>query len=119
MLDLLEAHDGAGGFLYNPGKTPTTANPSGLGGVPVLEKPRDTIGRHRLLEQIGEGGCGVVDLAEQQKPVRRRVALKIIKLGMDTRQFSHYCAAFLNSWVGISPVIPTGQCAPGILIITG
>src|SRR5579864_1649664 len=43
------------------------------------------IGRYKLLEKIGEGGCGVVYVAEQQEPVRRRVALKIIKLGMDTR----------------------------------
>src|SRR5262245_58097020 len=42
------------------------------------------IGRYKLLEQIGEGGCGVVYVAEQQEPVKRRVALKIIKLGMDT-----------------------------------
>ncbi|HXR07708.1 MAG TPA: serine/threonine-protein kinase [Candidatus Acidoferrum sp.] len=46
----------------------------------------DTISRYTLLQQIGEGGCGVVWLAEQNEPVRRRVALKIIKLGMDTRQ---------------------------------
>ncbi len=50
------------------------------------EKPGDRIGRYRLLEEIGHGGCGVVYLAEQERPVRRRVALKIIKLGMDTRQ---------------------------------
>src|SRR5580704_15574042 len=43
------------------------------------------IGRYRLLEKIGEGGFGVVYVAEQKAPVRRRVALKIIKLGMDTR----------------------------------
>jgi hypothetical protein len=42
------------------------------------------IGRYRLLQRMGEGGCGVVYLAEQEKPVRRRVALKIIRLGMDT-----------------------------------
>jgi serine/threonine protein kinase/Tfp pilus assembly protein PilF len=53
--------------------------------VPVTEKPGDIIGRYRLLEQIGEGGCGVVYVAEQFEPVRRRVALKIIKLGMDSR----------------------------------
>jgi serine/threonine protein kinase len=46
----------------------------------------DRIGRYKLLQQIGEGGCGVVYMAEQEEPVRRRVALKIIKLGMDTRQ---------------------------------
>jgi WD40 repeat protein len=44
------------------------------------------VGRYKLLEQIGEGGCGVVFMAEQEEPVRRRVALKVIKLGMDTRQ---------------------------------
>src|SRR5207249_1671344 len=43
-------------------------------------------GRYKLLEQIGEGGCGIVYVAEQEEPVRRRVALKIIKLGMDTKQ---------------------------------
>jgi hypothetical protein len=51
----------------------------------TAEKPGDRIGRYKLLEQIGEGGCGVVYMAEQEEPVRRRVALKIIKLGMDTR----------------------------------
>jgi eukaryotic-like serine/threonine-protein kinase len=44
-----------------------------------------TLGRYKLLERVGEGGCGVVYVAEQQKPVRRRVALKVIKLGMDTK----------------------------------
>ena len=43
------------------------------------------IGRYKLMEQIGEGGCGVVYVAEQTEPVRRRVALKLIKLGMDTK----------------------------------
>src|SRR2546421_191072 len=43
------------------------------------------IGRYKLLQRIGEGGCGVVYMAEQEKPVRRRVALKVIKLGMDTK----------------------------------
>jgi hypothetical protein len=52
----------------------------------VTEKPGDTIGRYKLLEQIGEGGMGVVYMAEQEEPVRRKIALKIIKLGMDTRQ---------------------------------
>jgi serine/threonine protein kinase len=51
----------------------------------ALEKPGDRIGRYKLLQQIGEGGCGVVYMAEQQEPVRRKVALKVIKLGMDTK----------------------------------
>src|SRR5205809_3187836 len=52
----------------------------------VLEKPGNKVGRYKLLQQIGEGGCGVVYMAEQTEPVQRRVALKIIKLGMDTKQ---------------------------------
>src|SRR5204863_1392452 len=51
----------------------------------LSEKPGDKIGRYKLLEQIGEGGCGVVYMVEQLEPVRRRVALKVIKLGMDTK----------------------------------
>src|ERR1700739_1622529 len=54
--------------------------------VPITEKPGDCIGRYKLLQQIGEGGCGTVYMAEQIEPVRRRVALKVIKLGMDTKQ---------------------------------
>src|SRR5208282_1026336 len=44
-----------------------------------------TLGRYKLMERLGEGGCGVVYVAEQTEPVRRRVALKVIKLGMDTK----------------------------------
>ncbi|HEV2327344.1 MAG TPA: serine/threonine-protein kinase [Verrucomicrobiae bacterium] len=50
------------------------------------EGPGYTIGHYKLLDKIGEGGYGIVYLAEQEKPVRRRVALKIIKLGMDTKK---------------------------------
>jgi serine/threonine protein kinase len=49
-------------------------------------QPGDRIGRYKLLEKIGEGGCGVVYMAEQEEPVRRRVALKLIKPGMDSQQ---------------------------------
>ncbi len=51
----------------------------------VAEHEGDLIGRYKLSRKIGEGGCGIVYLAEQQEPVRRQVALKIIKSGMDTR----------------------------------
>ncbi|MEO8428973.1 MAG: serine/threonine-protein kinase [Verrucomicrobiota bacterium] len=56
-----------------------------LGTDPFSEKPGDRIGRYELLEKIGEGGCGVVYLARQDTPVRRQVAIKVIKLGMDTK----------------------------------
>ncbi|MGO8925396.1 MAG: protein kinase domain-containing protein [Limisphaerales bacterium] len=75
---LLDAHEAAEGFLpKEPRKEPV----AGL----IVEKAGDRIGRYKLRERIGEGGCGVVYVAEQQEPVRRKVALKIIKLGMDTR----------------------------------
>jgi WD40 repeat protein len=77
VLSLLQAHDGAGDFLK--------AGPAHPGLVAISEKHGDKIGRYKLLQQIGEGGCGVVYMAEQEEPVRRRVALKIIKLGMDTK----------------------------------
>jgi len=69
--------------------TPITPNPAPT--LPAIEKPGDRIGRYKLLEQIGEGGCGIVYMAEQEEPIRRRVALKVIKLGMDTR---HVIARF-------------------------
>ena len=52
---------------------------------PVQEGPGTVIGPYKLLQEIGEGGFGVVYMAEQSEPVRRKVALKIIKLGMDTK----------------------------------
>src|SRR5262245_45371061 len=54
--------------------------------TPSAETVGATIGRYKLLEALGEGGCGAVWLAEQKEPVRRKVALKVIKLGMDTNQ---------------------------------
>jgi tetratricopeptide (TPR) repeat protein/serine/threonine protein kinase len=78
---LLAAHVAAGSFLKLPGDDRMTSPY-----VPLSEGPRSKIGRYKLLEQIGEGGFGVVFMAEQDEPVRRLVALKIIKLGMDTRQ---------------------------------
>jgi serine/threonine protein kinase len=51
-----------------------------------VERPGDSIGVYKLMQVIGEGGAGTVYMAEQQEPIRRRVALKVIKLGMDTKE---------------------------------
>jgi WD40 repeat protein/serine/threonine protein kinase len=69
-----------------PGEGTTEATPTLLDETPLTEGPGTVLGRYKLLEQIGEGGFGVVYVAEQQEPVRRQVAFKVIKLGMDTRQ---------------------------------
>src|SRR5579883_3484206 len=94
VLGLLQAHREAGTFLdqpvaeldameavtFFPVQLASTASISGL------EGPDTLIGPYKLLEQIGEGGMGLVFVAEQQQPIKRRVALKIIKPGMDSRQ---------------------------------
>jgi serine/threonine protein kinase len=79
---LLRSNDRAGGFLEAP---PTASISERREKVVAGEKPGDQVGRYKLLEQIGEGGCGVVFIAEQKEPVRRQVALKVIKPGMDTK----------------------------------
>jgi serine/threonine protein kinase/tetratricopeptide (TPR) repeat protein len=81
---LLRADEQAGDFLETPPAPATTARTM-LVSVPVTEKPGDIIGRYKIREKLGEGGWGAVYVADQAEPVRRRVALKIIKLGMDTR----------------------------------
>ncbi len=75
---LVQAHEQAGKFLGQTMKLP----PSNI----LAERAGTMIGRYKLLELIGEGGFGVVWMAEQEEPVRRRVALKVIKPGMDTKQ---------------------------------
>src|SRR5690349_8928017 len=81
---LLREQESLGDFLETPALHETT-QVSAQSAPAATEKPGDRIGRYKLLQNIGEGGCGVVYMAEQEEPVRRRVALKIIKLGMDTR----------------------------------
>jgi len=79
---LLQAHESPDPFLEPlaapPGNATVRLGPE--------EGPGTLIGRYKLLQKIGEGGCGVVYMAEQEAPMRRRVALKVIKLGMDTKQ---------------------------------
>jgi serine/threonine protein kinase/tetratricopeptide (TPR) repeat protein len=80
---LLEAHVKAGGFLQLPDTEPQqTVDQAPL----AMEEAGTRIGPYKLLQQLGKGGMGVVWLAEQDQPVRRKVALKIIKPGMDSLQ---------------------------------
>src|SRR5438105_2220779 len=125
LEDLLRVHDEAALFLENaPAGTPRGPVPGSdsdaggrLGPSPV-EKEGDRIGRYKLLQQIGEGGCGVVYMAEQEEPVRRRVALKVIKLGMDTRQVvarfeAERQALALMDHANIAKVLDGGSTATG------
>src|SRR5713226_1064045 len=94
--ELLRHDDAAGSFLSQA----TNSRAAGLAGPDapmgllaatvdephVTERPGTVIGPYKLLEQIGEGGFGIVFMAEQTQPVRRKVALKVLKPGMDTRQ---------------------------------
>ena len=81
ILQLLDS-DKRDSFLEKPVVTPdATIDPSDL-----AEKEGHSIGPYKLLQQIGEGGFGIVHMAEQQRPLRRKVALKVIKPGMDTTE---------------------------------
>jgi serine/threonine protein kinase len=92
---LLEAHPQVGSFLQEGAAVvpaPLVAEGPGLGGGATVDLPLVTeragtvIGPYKLLQQIGEGGMGTVFMAEQTQPVQRKVALKVIKPGMDSRQ---------------------------------
>src|SRR5205814_2727358 len=78
----LRHHDGLGSFLEAAAPAPLATV-----GVPAhSEGPGAVLGPYKLLEQIGEGGFATVFMAEQTRPVRRKVALKVLKPGMDTKQ---------------------------------
>jgi serine/threonine protein kinase len=83
IVSLLRSSNEAGSFIESPAEgfgTSITID------RPIAEGPGTVIGPYKLLQQIGEGGMGVVFMAEQTGPIQRTVALKIIKPGMDTRQ---------------------------------
>ncbi len=80
--ELLKAHEEAGDFL----ESPAIGSDVTLDSSPTIEGPGTKIGHYELLELVGEGGMGLVYLAQQKEPVKRNVALKIIKPGMDSKQ---------------------------------
>ena len=82
VVALLQAHDDGTGFL----ESPATGVAATVDMPPIAERPGTKIGRYKLLQEIGEGGMGVVYMAQQKEPVKRKVALKIIKPGMDTKE---------------------------------
>jgi serine/threonine protein kinase len=86
--------------------------------VVVGERPGDRLGPYKLLQRIGEGGVGIVFMAEQEAPVRRRVALKVLKPGMDTRSViarfeSERQALALMDHPNIARVLDAGSTAAG------
>jgi serine/threonine protein kinase/uncharacterized protein HemY len=94
-----------------PGLAATTAEP-------MAEVPGTVIGPYKLLEQIGEGGFGVVFMAEQQEPIRRKVALKVLKPGMDSKQViarfeAERQALALMDHPNIAKVLDAGQTSSG------
>jgi serine/threonine protein kinase len=113
---LLESHRRAGGdFLATPA---IHALPPGAYAAPLQEGPGTRIGPYKLLQKLGEGGMGVVYMAEQEHPVRRRVALKIIKPGMDSAQViarfeAERQALAMMDHFNIARVLEAGQTPAG------
>src|SRR5260370_14395992 len=111
--EMVENHFRAGNFLEPP-----TAGVVASADVPIVERPGSVIGKFKLLEQIGEGGFGIVFMAEQHDPIRRKVALKVLKPGMDTGQVSarfeaERQALALMDHPNIAKVFDAGQTAAG------
>jgi WD40 repeat protein/serine/threonine protein kinase len=111
---LLNAQPKVGSFLQAAAPAPAaTADHR-----PILEEPGTRIGPYKLLQQIGEGGMGIVYMAEQEEPVRRKVALKIIKPGMDSAQVvarfeAERQALALMDHLHIARVLDAGATATG------
>jgi WD40 repeat protein/serine/threonine protein kinase len=112
--ELIENHFRAGSFLEPPAAhlAATVDEPA------VTERPGAVVGPYKLLEQIGEGGFGVVFMAEQAQPLRRKVALKVLKPGMDTRQVvarfeAERQALALMDHPNIAKVFDGGETAAG------
>src|SRR5262249_23865680 len=111
---LLQAHDHPDTFL----QAPIIAAPDPTVDELIGQGPGTAIGHYKLLEQIREGAFGIVFMAEQQEPIRRRVALKVIKPGMDSRQViarfeAERQALALMDHPHIAKVLDAGQTSSG------
>jgi eukaryotic-like serine/threonine-protein kinase len=124
--ELLAAHAEPGDFLEPPVVGEATAPLDDEGSAhrsapgPIAEGPGSRIGPYKLLQKIGEGGMGVVYMAEQESPVHRKVALKIIKPGMDTRQVvarfeAERQALALMDHPNIARVLDAGTTSPPLV----
>ena len=114
LEELLQAQREAGSFLQEPSALPAAT----LDAPPDQEQTSTVVGRYTLLEQIGEGGMGAVFLAEQTEPVQRKVALKLIKSGMDSQQVlarfeAERQALALMDHPNIAKVLDAGTTATG------
>jgi serine/threonine protein kinase/Tfp pilus assembly protein PilF len=110
---LLQAQPRAEHFLSSP-----ASHPVPTAAEPAREQPGSIIGPYKLLEQIGEGGFGLVFVGEQQQPVRRKVAVKVLKPGMDSRQIiarfeAERQALALMDHQNIARVLDVGETASG------
>jgi serine/threonine protein kinase/formylglycine-generating enzyme required for sulfatase activity len=119
VLSLLDSLSGAGDFLEKPvlaAGADSVFPPGSREGTPI-DHP-DRIGPYRIIEPLGEGGMGTVYLGEQTEPVRRKVAIKVIKLGMDTREvvarfeLERQALAIMNH-PGIARVFDAGSTEQG------
>jgi WD40 repeat protein/serine/threonine protein kinase len=113
---LLTANGRAGEFMRRPAAVVAAGITAAY--EPLTERPSTVIGPYKLQEQIGEGGFGVVFMAEQTQPVRRKVALKVLKPGMDTRQVvarfeAERQALALMDHPNIARVLDGGQTGSG------
>jgi serine/threonine protein kinase len=111
---LLREQQELGSFLESPAARLMDTSAAST----ITETAGSVIGSYKLLEQIGEGGFGVVFMAEQQRPVRRKVALKVLKPGMDTREVIarfevERQALALMDHPNIAKVLDGGEAASG------
>jgi serine/threonine protein kinase len=123
VAELLREQEQLGIFLERPAEGvertgPFTPAPADEGPSARREGPGSVIGPYKLMEQIGEGGFGVVFMAEQQEPIRRKVALKVLKPGMDSRQVlarfeAERQALALMDHPHIAKVLDAGQTSSG------